>query len=956
MQNTFRYTLIAFLMCISISSYSHSYTFRGLSVSEGLTDMLVSVIYKDSTGYVWIGTGSSLERFDGVHIKHYPLSGGHEKLKRVNAIAEMSGNRMWMGNAMGLWQLDKLKEEWVLTAPETVNCGINSLLHDGDNLLYIGSEKGLFIYDGLTFERVLIDPNVLSAANSIAGMNLDEAGNLWMVTGKGLFALRLSDRKMTAFPNEPDQENKYFFHHIARIGSTLYLGTIDHGIISFDIGSRQFSPFVSVGCNVISSLSSDGKDLLYVGTDGNGVHFISHGERRVVRSFRHEVGNAESLRSNSVYSLLVDREGIIWVGLFQLGLDYTLYQDSLFSVYSFPPFFDSKGISIRTLSVRGDKKLIGSRDGLFYMDEGRKIFKVFKAPQLRSNMIICCYYFQGEYYIGTYGGGMYVLHPETLTVRDFDAEKVMPFVNGQIFCITADREDNLWIGTSAGLFRYREGRQIGHYTSSNSKLPEGNVHQIYFDSTHKGWICTEKGICIWEPSSQTLKTEVFSEGFIHHELVNILYEDVNHDLYLFPDRGAMLVTDLAMTHFQRLLPGTPLDGRDAMCLVEDKENWLWIGTNNGIFRYNKKDKFIAYSFMNGVPSPVFTSCVPVKDADGSIWFGNSQGLLHLDLSRQQEGKRYAYPLSIVEVYVNGSPSASPLLKKGECEYEVSLAASQKNVTFRFSDFSYTAPEVMAYEYRLEGRDEEWKLLTGKSEVTYYDLPSGSYLFRLRNAGDPDSEITLSVRIASSFPALGVIVPLLVVVLCVGYVYIRRSRKVAEAGTESDEEEGVQVSVQRTEEVTPAAMEEPKLAMEEQKPTAEEPKPILEEKYKTYKIGEKECKQLKVKLEKVMRKEKPYKNPNLKIADLAASVNASPQTLSYLFNQYLNLNYYDYLNDYRIEEFKSLVAQEEYAKYTITALAELCGFSSRASFFRYFKKITGITPNEYIRSMGKGRKE
>ncbi len=934
MQNIFRYILIAFLMCISIFSYSRSYTFRGLSVSEGLSDMLVSAIYKDSIGYVWIGTGSSLERFDGVHIKHYSLSGRHEKLKRVNAIAEMSGNRMWMGNAMGLWQLDKKKNEWVLTASDTVNFGINSLLSNGNGILYAGSEKGLFIYDGLTFERVLIDPNVLSAANSIAGMNLDEAGNLWMITGKGLYVLRLSDRKLTAFPNESDQENKYSFHHMARIGSTLYLGTMEHGIISFDISSRQFSPFISVGCNVISSLSSDGKDLLYVGTDGNGVHFISQSERKVVRSFRHQVGNDESLRSNSVYSLLVDREGIIWVGLFQQGLDYTLYQDSLFSVYSFPPFFDSKGISIRTLSVRGDKKLIGSRDGLFYMDEGRRIFKEFKAPQLRSNMIICCYYFQGEYYIGTYGGGMYVLHPETLTVRDFDAEKVMPFVNGQIFCITADREDNLWIGTSAGLFRYRDGRQTGHYTSSNSKLPEGNVYQIYFDSTHKGWICTEKGICIWEPSSQTLKTEVFPEGFIHKELVNILYEDVNHDLYLFPDRGAMLVTDLAMTHFQKLLPGTPLDGRDAMFLVEDKENWLWIGTNNGIYRYNKKDKFMAYNFMDGVPNPVFTSCVPVMDADGNIWFGNSQGLLHLDLSRRQEGKRYAYPLSIVEVYVNGSPSASPLLKQGKCEYEVSLAASQKNVTFQFSDFSYTAPEVMAYEYRLEGRDEGWKLMTGKSEVTYYDLPSGRYLFQLRNVGDPDSEITLSVRIASSFPALGVTVSLLVVVLCVGYVYIHRSRKVEVV----------------TEEAIPAAMEEPKQVQEES--TTEEPKATIEEKYKTYKISEKECKQLKEKLEKVMRKEKPYKNPELEIADLAASVGASSQTLSYLFNQYLNLKYYDYLNDYRIEEFKSLVTQDEYAKYTLTALAELCGFSSRASFFRYFKKATGITPNEYIRSMGR----
>ena len=52
------------------------------------------------------------------------------------------------------------------------------------------------------------------------------------------------------------------------------------------------------------------------------------------------------------------------------------------------------------------------------------------------------------------------------------------------------------------------------------------------------------------------------------------------------------------------------------------------------------------------------------------------------------------------------------------------------------------------------------------------------------------------------------------------------------------------------------------------------------------------------------------------------------------------------------EFKHLIAKDEYSKYTLGALAELCGFSSRASFFRYFKKATGITPNEYIRSIGK----
>lgn len=135
-------------------------------------------------------------------------------------------------------------------------------------------------------------------------------------------------------------------------------------------------------------------------------------------------------------------------------------------------------------------------------------------------------------------------------------------------------------------------------------------------------------------------------------------------------------------------------------------------------------------------------------------------------------------------------------------------------------------------------------------------------------------------------------------------------------------------------------------------TVQEQKVVAEEKYKTNKIGADECKRLADKLEDVMRLERAYTNPDLKIGDLATMIGTSAHTMSYLFNQYLNRNYYDYINDFRIAEFKRLVDRDEYSKYTLSALAELCGFSSRASFFRYFKKATGITPNEYIRSIGK----
>lgn len=345
-------------------------------------------------------------------------------------------------------------------ARETINHGVHSLLHDGKGTLYIGTEAGLFIYRKGNIKKILIDPNVLSSANSIAGLNLGEDGVLWLATGNGLYSLQLSNEKINSYHNVVNDKHVCSFNNIARVGSKLYMGTMGQGIISFDIHSKTFERFVDVGCNVISSLSSDGRSLLYVGTDGNGVHFVSTDKKKIIRSMRHETGKDDTLRSNSVYSVLVDRDGLIWVGFYQQGLDYTLYQSGLFSTYTYSPFFNSKDMSVRALVIREREKLIGSRDGLFYIDEKNHRFKSFKIPQLRSNMIFCCLFYQGEYYIGTYGGGMYILNPQTLMIRDFESDGKMPFSKGHIFCIKQDYDNNLWIGTSMGIFAIRTVRGL----------------------------------------------------------------------------------------------------------------------------------------------------------------------------------------------------------------------------------------------------------------------------------------------------------------------------------------------------------------------------------------------------------------------------------------------------------------------------------------------------------------
>ena len=913
------YIFILLILSVSLPIYSNTSVFRGLSVTDGLTDLIINALYKDSLGYMWIGTGNSLERFDGNRLKHYTISGANEKLKRVNAIVETKNNNIWIGNGMGLWKLDKATDELTHIAPETIHYGVNSLLTDSQGTLFIGTDAGLFIYQEGKFSHVLLDTNVLSSANIVNNITFDNKNILWLATNGGLYSLDLSTNKTKFYPHLIDNKQGSY-NSITAINSNLFLGTMGQGIIRFNTTTHQFSPYIDVDCNVISSLSSDGKDMLYVGTDGNGVHFISTKTDEITQSYRHDSRQSGSIRSNSVYSLLIDRDGLIWVGFYQLGLDYTLYQNDLFKTYRFAPYFDSHNMPVRTVTKHGNDLLIGSRDGLFFINEKKNIFKSFKSPELRSNMIMSSCEYQGKYYIGTYGGGMYVLDPITLTISDFNNTDNLPFLKGQIFCIKSDSEDNLWIGTSQGLYQYRNGERINHFTSANSKLPEGNIYEIYFDSTKKGWICTENGMCIWDPSSSSLRTEFFPDGFIHKEKIRVVYEDSNHELYFLPDKGSMCISDLSMSQFRRAQPNTLLDGRDGMFIIEDKDGWLWIGTNNGLLRYDKEELFIPYNFIDGIPSAIFTLCPPVKDENDRLWMGNSKGLIYIDLIDESNMKQYNYQPAITDLYVNGS-QAEQLTQKEENIYIANLESTQRNLTICLSGFIYTDPSQMSFEYKMDKIDKEWQILSGKSEVNYYNLSPGSYLFKVRYIGNDKSEAQLLVKIP--FPILSWFlstIGILLVVLILIY-YLKRKRKTQQTV----------VTVVEDDTITDKT---------------------LEEKYKTNKVNLEECKRLTEKLEIIMQSNKPYTNPDLKIADLASLIGTSAHTMSYLFNQYLNRNYYDYINDYRITEFKSLVEQDEYSKYTLSALAELCGFSSRASFFRYFKKVTGITPNEYIRNIDK----
>ncbi|MEO1054563.1 MAG: helix-turn-helix transcriptional regulator [Bacteroidota bacterium] len=124
------------------------------------------------------------------------------------------------------------------------------------------------------------------------------------------------------------------------------------------------------------------------------------------------------------------------------------------------------------------------------------------------------------------------------------------------------------------------------------------------------------------------------------------------------------------------------------------------------------------------------------------------------------------------------------------------------------------------------------------------------------------------------------------------------------------------------------------------------KPFYEEptKYDNKKIDQEEASEIQIRLRQYIQEKALFKNPNLKLADVAKELNVLPHYLSQILNDNLGKSFSSYINEYRIEEAKNLLIKSEL--FTTEAVGYECGFNSKSTFFSAFKKVVGTTPANY----------
>ena len=125
---------------------------------------------------------------------------------------------------------------------------------------------------------------------------------------------------------------------------------------------------------------------------------------------------------------------------------------------------------------------------------------------------------------------------------------------------------------------------------------------------------------------------------------------------------------------------------------------------------------------------------------------------------------------------------------------------------------------------------------------------------------------------------------------------------------------------------------------------------IQERYKKSGLKDSQIEELKEKLEQLMTIQKLYLEPKLSLDDVASKLDIHPNYLSQLINSHFNKNFFEFINQFRVQEFKRIAMDPSLKHYSILALAFDAGFSSKSTFNTVFKKYSGITPSEYVSSI------
>jgi Signal transduction histidine kinase regulating C4-dicarboxylate transport system len=758
---------------------AQSIIFNKVLPPEGTNFLHITAIVQGKEGFMWFASKKGLYRYDGynfVSYKNNPLNPNSLSSNSLECMAIDSSGILWIGCfGGGLDRFDPVTETFTHFLFDPKNkTGLSgppsALLYDSKGILWVGTSGGLDRLDPKTGQFIHYgyqpgNTNSLSN-NEVRTLYEDHQGTLWVGTGSpylgdsndpegGGLNKMIAHGKFIRYLHDPDNPHSLINNKVGAIyedsKGNFWVGTAGDGLHTMDrrTGSFERHQYDSAHPEKLSRsplhkgfiydhitfIKEDASGAIWIGTSDAGINRYDPGTKKVKRFLSYTTinidlrGTFDDITSWAAFS---SADGIFWIGTIAGNLfHFDPFSRNLpFVALGSPVFSFVEGLSgkIWIATTRGFISTDSTgkeKTRLKYLENlnGHNGYLTVQ-PDTRGNLWAGSNY--GLYLIDTIKG--------TVTHYQHDEKNKKTISDDFITYLYEDNKENLWIGTFRGLDKM--DRQTGEFThykmapNDTSRFSNNMVSAILKDKQEKFWVGSYAagGIHQFNLENGTFKDYLVGTG------IRCIYQDADGILWVGADDGLYKYNNSSDIFIRFTDPSSPSGINSVNCIIEDNEKKLWMGTTDGIIRLNRqRNETTLYGKNYNINANELTSGI-FKDGTGNIYFGTNSGYIVFDPSQVKSKSKP--PRIIFSVFRLADKEVKPgnnnfLTAPLNQLSSISLPYNENIFSIDFIAIDYTNPSENRYLFMLENYDNTWHQAGADRRASFYNVPPGKYNFKVK---------------------------------------------------------------------------------------------------------------------------------------------------------------------------------------------------------------------------------
>ncbi len=762
--------LLAILLVLADSLVGQPYYFRHFQVEDGLSNNAVICSAQDKKGFVWFGTKDGLDRFDGYSFKVFrnnPDDSGSIGSNFIHTLYTDPNDVLWVGTEKGLYKYNTTTESFSLLPTPFIEQITDMQMDTKGNLWFISNFNLFKYYEPAKKLEQFTIPEFFEATSVCTLAD----GSVWVSTPTGFLKKYNADKNSFTnydlFSHSPKTVSNWIEQLYGIKDGNILVGTSNQGVKLFDTKGFTYKDILTYNTDKTEifarSFVQTSEEECWIATE-SGI-FIYNLKTGNAVNLHKEYNNPYSISDNAVYTFCKDKEGGIWAGTYFGGINYFPKHNLSFNKH-FPENGKNSlsGNVVREIHQdAGGNLWIGTEDaGLNKFNPATDIFTSFQPTGAKESISYTNIHgllaTGNELWIGTFEHGLDVMNIETgKVIRHYSKGADSNALKSNfIYCIYQSNAGEIMMGTTIGAYQYNRT------TNNFSQLPGLPLYNWYSsilkDDNGIIWAATYgNGVNYYNTNTKkkgNFKYEAQNKNSLSSDRVNSLFMDSYKNLWLATE-GGLCRFDSKTNSFKRFTTQNGFPTNFTLSLLEDEKNNLWVSTSKGLVCFNPAtEKVNIYTKANGLLNDQFNFSSAYKDTKGQMYFGSVKGFISFNPGEIiQTG--FSSVVHITGFQVNNKELSiaeknSPLQKSITYTDKVSLTHNQSTFSIDFASLSYTAPEMSEYAYKMEGLDKDWIFLKANRKVYFTDLSPGIYTFKVKTANSnglwngPESILTIEI--------------------------------------------------------------------------------------------------------------------------------------------------------------------------------------------------------------------